>query len=145
MEQSYKKETGNFNIEETGRQTGRRRSKSNLRVKSLPLEPPICKIPNGLREQEFKKPQKSGKKANEKQRKRKETPEIFVERVQKDEKRTRIDDPNVQPKVPYVLFFRSLVPRLVQRCQGNCSINLKPSDDEDYLVVNVVANVISII
>ena len=56
-------------------------------------------------EQEFKKPQKSGEKANEKQRKRKETPEIFVERVQKDEKRTSIDDPNVQPQVPYVLFF----------------------------------------
>ena len=86
-------------------------------------------------EQEFKKPQKSGKKANEKQRKRKGTPEIFVERVQKDEKRTRIDHPNVQPQVPYVLFFRSLVPRLVQRCQRNCGINLKPSDNEDYLVV----------
>ena len=37
-------------------------------------------------EQEFKKPQKSRKKSNEKQRK--ENPEIFVERVQKDEKRT---------------------------------------------------------
>ena len=46
----------------------------------------------------FKKPQKSGNKANEKQRKRKKTPEIFVESVQKDEKRTRIDDPNVQPQ-----------------------------------------------
>ena len=66
-------------------------------------------------EQEFKKPQKSWKKANEKPRKRKETPENFIERFQKD-KRTRIDDPNVQPQVPYVLFFRSLVPRLVQRC-----------------------------
>ena len=86
-------------------------------------------------EKEFKKPQKSGKKANEKQRKRKETPEIFVERVQKYEKRTRIDDPNVQPQVPYLLFFRSLVPRLVQRCQGNCGNNLKPSDNEDYLIV----------
>ena len=86
-------------------------------------------------EQEFKKPQKSGKKANEKQRKRKETPEIFVERVQKDEKRKRIDDSNVQPQVPYVSFFRSLLPRLVQRCQGNCGINLKPLDNEDYLVV----------
>ena len=74
-------------------------------------------------------------KTNEKQRKRKETPEIFVERVQKDEKRIRIDDPNVQPQVPYVLFFQSLVPRLVQRYQGCYGINLKPSDNEDYLVV----------
>ena len=40
---------------------------------------------------------KSGGKANKKQGKRKETPELFVERVQKDEKRTIIDDPNVQP------------------------------------------------
>ena len=56
-------------------------------------------------EQDFKKPQKSGKKAIEKQRKRKEAPEIFIERVQKDEKRTRINYPNVQPQVPYVLFF----------------------------------------
>ena len=52
-------------------------------------------------EQGFKKPQKSGKKASKKQRKRKETPEIFVERVQKDEKTTRIDDPNVQPHTFY--------------------------------------------
>ena len=53
MEQSYKKETGNFNIEETGRQTGRRRSKSSLRVTSLLLERTVCKIPNGFREMAF--------------------------------------------------------------------------------------------
>ena len=41
----------------------------------------------------------------------------------------------IQPQVPYILFFRSLVQRLVQRCQENCGINLKPSDNEDYLVV----------
>ena len=58
-------------------------------------------------EQEFKKPQKS-RKSNEKQRK--ENPEIFVERVQKDEKRTWIDDFNFQLQVPYVLFFRSSAP-----------------------------------
>ena len=59
---------------------------------------------------------------------------------QKDEKRTTIDDPFFfffifQPQVPYVLFFRSLAPRIVQRCQWNCGINLKPSDNENYLVV----------
>ena len=86
-------------------------------------------------EQEFKKPQKSGKKANEKERKRKKTPEIFIERVQKDEKRARIDDANVQPQVPHVLFSRHLVPRLVPKYQRNCGINPKPSDNEDYLVV----------
>ena len=57
------------------------------------------------------------KKANEKQRKRKESPEIFVERVHKDEKRTRIDYPNVQPKVLYVFFLQSLVPRLIWSLQ----------------------------
>ena len=56
-------------------------------------------------------------KANEKQRKRKESPEIFVERVHKDEKRTRIDYPNVQPKVLYVFFLQSLVPRLIWSLQ----------------------------
>ena len=47
-------------------------------------------------------------------------------------KRTRNDDLNVQSQVPCAL---SLVSRLVQRCQGNCGVNLKPSDNEDYLVV----------
>ena len=96
-----------------------KKQKSNLRVRSLPLEHTISKekrkkhvslfrqhIPTT--EQEFKKPQKSGKKLNEKQRKGKETPQIFVERVQKDKKRTRIDD----PQVPYFLFVQSLVLRL---------------------------------
>ena len=41
----------------------------------------------------------------------------------------------IQPQVPYILFFRSLVQRLVQRCQENCGINLKPSDNEDYLLL----------
>ena len=61
-------------------------------------------------EQESKKPQKSGKKAHEKQRKRKDTPEFFIIRVWKDEKRTRIDDPSIQPQLPFVLFFWYLVP-----------------------------------
>ena len=106
----------NVNIEETGRRRGRRWSKSNLRVRSLSLERTISKqkgkkyvslfrqhIPTT--EQEFKRPQKSGKKVNEKQRKGKETPQIFVDRVQKDKKRTRIDD----SQVPYFLFLQSLV------------------------------------
>ena len=86
-------------------------------------------------EQEFKKPHKSVKKANKKNKEKKETPEIFIERVQKDEKRTTTDDTNFQPQVSYFLFFRSLVPRIVQRCQRKCGINLKALDNEDYLVV----------
>ena len=35
-----------------------------------------------------------------------ETPEIFVGKVQKDEKTARIDNPNAQLQVLKVLFFR---------------------------------------
>ena len=88
--------------------------------------------------QQWNKSLKSLREALKKQMKNKEkkdTPEIFIERVQKDEKRTSIDDTNFQPQVPYILFFRSLVPRIVHRCQGKCGINLKVLDNEDYLVV----------
>ena len=57
--------------------------------------------------QEFKKRQKSGKKANEKQRKKEKTPEIFVERVQKDEKRARIDVQMFNHKF-HTLYFSDL-------------------------------------
>ena len=33
------------------------------------------------------------------------------------------------------LFFRSMVPRLVNRCQENCGDTLFSADKEDYLVV----------
>ena len=69
---------------------------------------------------------KVGKKANKKQKKRMETPEICVGRVQEDEKTTRIDNPNAQLQVPKVLFFRLIY---------FSGINLKPSDNEDYLIV----------
>ena len=59
------------------------------------------------------------------------TMEQKFKKPQKDGKRTRMDDPNV----PYILFFWSLVPWLVQRCQGNSGINLKPSDNDDYPVI----------
>ena len=89
--------------------------------------------------QEFKNPQKSEKKANEKQRKRMETSQMVKEseRWEKNNNRWSIFFFNFifQPQVPYVLFFRSLAPRIVQRCQWNCGINLKPSDNENYLVV----------
>ena len=65
-----------------------------------------------------------------KREKREKSKRKSLERWEKNKK-----DPNVQPQPSYVLFFRSLVPRLVQRCQENCDINLKPSDNEDYLVV----------
>ena len=80
-------------------------------------------------EQELKKTQKNVKKANKKKRKRKETPEIF-ERWENNENRWSKCSTN-----PYVLLSRSLVPRLVERCLANRGINLKSSNNEDYLVV----------
>ena len=49
-------------------------------------------------------------------RKQQET-EVIVDR---HAKRIRIEDPNCEPEIPFELFFRSLVPRLVEKCQGNC-------------------------
>ena len=37
----------------------------------------------------------------------------------------QIEDPNAKRTVPYKLFLRSLVPRQVERCQGNCGNKLK--------------------
>ena len=74
-------------------------------------------------------------KSKQKNKEKKETPEIFIERVKKDEKRITINDTNFQPQVSYFLFFWSLVPQIVQRCQRKCGINLKAPDNEDYLVV----------
>ena len=87
--------------------------------------------------QEFKNPQKSERKANEKQRKRMETPQMVKEseRWEKSNNRWSIFFFFFQPQVPYVLFFPSLAPRIVQRWQWNCGINLKLSDNENYLVV----------
>ena len=47
----------------------------------------------------------------------------------------QIEDPNGKRAVPYELFFRSLVPRQVERCQSNCGNKLKSSDNGDYLLV----------
>ena len=47
----------------------------------------------------------------------------------------RIEDPNGERPIVYELFFRSMVPRLVQRCQGNCGVKLCTVDEGDYLLV----------
>ena len=90
-------------------------------------------------EEQFPKPQKSGRKPSDKTRKRKPQPEVFVDRLQKNEssneKKIRIEDPNAERNITYTLYLRSRVPRLVERCQGNCGDKLSPSDLEDYLLV----------
>ena len=51
--------------------------------------------------------------------------------------KVKIQDPNIARKVVYELHLRSMVPRKVERCQGNCGVKLEPSDEanNDYLVV----------
>ena len=46
-----------------------------------------------------------------------------------------MENPNASRPLEYQLFLRSLVPRLAERCQGNCGIKLKPADNRDYLLV----------
>ena len=47
----------------------------------------------------------------------------------------RVENPNASRPVEYQLFLRSLVPRFVECCQGNCGIKLKPADNQYYLLV----------
>ena len=49
--------------------------------------------------------------------------------------RIRIEHPNCKQEIPFELFFRSLVPRLVEKCQGNCGRKLSQSNEEDYLLI----------
>ena len=74
---------------------------------------------------EYVKPKESGKKPSDgykRIRKQQET-EVVVDR---HSKRICIEDPNFKPEIPFGLFFRSLVPRLVEKCQDNCGRKLSP-------------------
>ena len=52
-----------------------------------------------------------------------------------EQKIVTFQDSKDPEKISYKLFFRSLVPRLVSQCQGNCGNNLFPADKENYLVM----------
>ena len=83
---------------------------------------------------EYVKPKKSGKKPSDggkRIRKQQETKVI----VNRHTKPICIEDPNCEPEIPFELFFQSLVPRLVQKCQGKCDRNLLQSNEEDYLLI----------
>ena len=94
-------------------------------------------------EDQFTKPKASGRKPNEMKRTRKPNAEIVIDRIsptqeeiaQKIPKKVELEDPNSLPKAVYELHLRSMVPRKVQRCQGECNRNLIPADNEDYLLV----------
>ena len=86
-------------------------------------------------DEHFPKPSTSGRKSNE----RNKEPEILIDRNNSDSDRAhvmRVENPNAFRTVEYQLFLRSLVPRLVEHCQGNCGIKLKPAHNRDYLLVN---------
>ena len=83
---------------------------------------------------EYVKPKKSGKKPSDggKRIRQQQETEVIVDR---HAKRSRIENPNCEPDIPFELFFRSLVPRLVEKCQGNCGQKLSQSNEEDYLLI----------
>ena len=87
---------------------------------------------------QFDKPKSSGRKPSDRKRTRKPDFESAFDRLDKKEKESRksftFQDLNALEKISYELFFRSMVPRLVNRCQGNCGDKLLPAD-KDYLVV----------
>ena len=85
-------------------------------------------------DEECVKPKKSGKKPSEggKRIRKQQKTEVNVDR---HAKRIRIEDPNCEPEIPFELFFRSLVPRLVEKCQSKCDRKLSQSNEEDYHLV----------
>ena len=54
-------------------------------------------------------------------------------------KEVLVKDPNAPPETVYELHLRSMVSRLVQKCQGYCQKVLVPADNEDYFLVRSYA------
>ena len=83
---------------------------------------------------EYVKPKKSSKRLSDcgKRIRKHQQTEVIVDR---QAKRIRVKDPNCEQKNPFELFFRSLVPRLVEKCQGNCGQILSQSKVEGYLLI----------
>ena len=88
---------------------------------------------------QFDKPKSSCKKPSDRKLTRKSDFESAFNRLEKKEKESRksftFQDTNAPEKILYELFFRSMVPRLVNRFQENCGDKLFPADKKDYLVV----------
>ena len=88
---------------------------------------------------QFDKPKSSSRKPSDRNQTRKPDFESAFDRLHKKEKESRksftFQDPKAHEKIWYELFFRSMGPRLVNRCQGNCRDELFPADNEDYVVV----------
>ena len=77
---------------------------------------------------QFDKPKSSGTKQSDRKRILKLPDfESTFDRLDKNEKESRksltFQDLNAPEKISHELFFRSMVPRLVNRCQENCGIS----------------------
>ena len=93
-------------------------------------------------EEYFVKPKSSGKKPNDRKRTRKPEAEIYIDRISNlkphktSVRNSRImEDPKLPRRVTYELHLRSMIPRLVDRCQGNCGEKLLPADEYYCLLV----------
>ena len=128
-------------------------------MRPLPLKHTICKITNGLCEMTFFACQKTKetcfiistahpnngtsfkrlRKVGKKQMKNKEKERRLQKSLLKDFRRMRKEQESMTQMLDHKFhafyFFQFLVPKPVQSYQGNCGINLKASDNEDYLAV----------
>ena len=50
-------------------------------------------------------------------------------------KRIPIEDPNCEPDISFEIFFPSLAPRLVEKCQSNCGQKLSQPREEGSLII----------
>ena len=88
---------------------------------------------------QFDKLKLSTRKPSNRKQTRKPDFERAFDRLDQKEKESRksftFQDPNAPEKISCELFFHSVVPHLVNRCQRNCGYKLFPMGKEDYLVV----------
>ena len=87
---------------------------------------------------QFDKPKSSGRKPSDTKLTRKPHLESAFDRQDKKGKVSRksftFQDPHAPEKISNDLFLHSVVPRLVNRYQGNCGDKLFHADKENYLV-----------
>ena len=88
---------------------------------------------------QFDKQKSSGRTPSDRKWARKLDFESAFDRLDKNENDSRkpftFQDSKAPEKISYELFFHSMVPRLVNRCQGSCGDKLFPVGKEGYFVV----------
>ena len=66
-------------------------------------------------------------------------PTIPTKQTKNKARTVEVDDPSSPPEIKYELHLRSMVPRIVQKCQGYCQRSLIPADHKDYFLVKSFA------